>query len=262
MITLPTLPELLKAGVHFGHQRSRWHPKMKPYIFGLRSGVHIIDLETTLTELQQALAFVEVTTAEGKLVLLVGTKRQARDIIKAAAERAGMPYIAERWIGGLLTNFDEFKRRLKKYLALDQEVTSGAIAKYPKKEQLEFQKKLQKMDRYLKGLRALDRLPGAIYLCDLRVEKTAVTEARKVGVPIVAVTDTNVNPTKADYPIPGNDDAVQAITMMANLVADAAASGRARWEQAVVEAKVELAKAEPGDIKPAPARPLQKEESI
>jgi small subunit ribosomal protein S2 len=229
---------MLKAGVHFGHQGSRWHPKMQPYIFGSRNGIHVINLEKTQEELERTLNYVRTLAAQGKVILFVGTKRQARDLVKAAAEKCGMPYVIERWIGGLLTNFEEFKRRLKKYKSLKEQIASGEVAKYTKKEQSTLKKKLEKMDKYLAGLVGLEKLPDALYIADLRVEKTAVTEARKVGVPIVAVCDTNVDPTKATYVIPANDDAVNSIKMMADLAAEV-----------IVEGKIEFEKKAKGEVK-------------
>lgn len=256
---------MLKAGVHFGHQKSRWHPKMQPYIFGLRNGVHIINLEETQKELEKTLDYVKSLVSEGKIILFVGTKRQARDIIKEAAESCSMPYLTERWIGGLLTNFNEMRRRLKKYNTLKKEVASGEIEKYTKKEQLRFKRQLAKMDRYLVGLAALEKMPDALYIADMRVEKTAVTEANRVKVPLVAVCDTNINPEKAAYIIPANDDAVSSIKMMAQLIAEAVQEGKKEFEKKeTVRIAEQSAKAEA--VKPEPPkkerRALRKEESI
>jgi small subunit ribosomal protein S2 len=226
MTQIPSLLEMLKAGVHFGHQGSRWHPKMEPYIFGTKNGIHVIDLEKTSIELEKSLALVKKMSSEGKVILFVGTKRQARAIIKEAAEACGMPFLVERWIGGLLTNFEECQRRLKKYKMLREQVATGEIEKYTKKEQSTFKKQLMKMDKYLSGLIALEKIPDALYIADLRVEKTALTEARRVGVPVVAVCDTNVDPTKATQIIPANDDAVNSIKMMAKLISEAIAEGK------------------------------------
>ncbi len=226
----PSLLEMLKAGVHFGHQRSRWHPKMEPYIFGLRNGVHVIDLDKTLEQLNIALAYVQTLAAQGKVILFVGTKRQARELVKAAAEDCGMPYLTERWIGGLLTNFEEFKRRMKKYKSITEMFATGEIEKYTKKEQVSFKKQIEKMEKYLAGLVNLEKLPDALYIADVRVEKTAQAEALRMDIPMVAVCDTNVDPTKVDYAIPANDDAVNSIKMMVNLVAEAVKTGKAEYE--------------------------------
>lgn len=242
MFKLPTLLEMLKAGVHFGHQTSRWHPKMKDYIFGSRNGVHIIDLERTTQELEKTLDFVKTLATQGKVLLFVGTKHQARELVRQAAISCGMPYLTERWIGGLLTNFSEVKRRLKKYAELKEQFGTGEIERYSKKEQLMLKKKLDKMDKYLVGLTDLKEMPDALYIVDLRAEKTAVAEAGRMNVPMVAVTDTNVNPTKANYIIPANDDAVNSIKMMVNLVAEAVNYGRLEWEKKKADMQVEVKK--------------------
>jgi small subunit ribosomal protein S2 len=171
---MPTLLEMLKAGVHFGHQKSRWHPKMEQFIFGVRNGVHIIDLEKTQVQLEKALEYTKNLAAKGHVILFVGTKRQAREAIKAAAMSCEMPYLVERWIGGLLTNFEEVKRRLKKYKNLKDMFDSGEIEKYTKKEQVVMKKQLEKLDKYLIGLTGLEKLPDAVYIADMRTEKTNV----------------------------------------------------------------------------------------
>lgn len=231
MTKLPSLQELLEAGVHFGHQRSRWHPKMKPYIFGARGGVQIINLEKTLEELEKTLAFVKRLAGEGGTILFVGTKRQAREIIKSAAEKCSMPYLVERWIGGMLTNFPEVKRRLKKYHSLKDQIASGELQKYTKKEQLDIEKDIVKMDKYLSGINKLEKIPEALFIADMRTEKTAIAEAHKTNVTIVGVCDTNVNPLEADYIIPANDDAVNSIKIIVELVGEAIAEGRAEFEK-------------------------------
>jgi len=235
-MNIPTLEAMLQAGVHFGHQVSRWHPKMKPFIFTERNKVHIIDLEKTQEELEKTLAAVARMAAEGKKILFVTTKPQAKEIVREAAIRCGMPYLVDRWVGGLLTNFDEIKKLLKKYTKLKEETESGEIERYTKKEQLDMARELEKMDAMLKGLVDLTVLPDAIFIPAMQREKTAVIEANKLHVPIIAVCDTNANPDKAAHIIPANDDAVNAIRMMVDLVADAAAEG-------VKEAAKEAAKA-------------------
>ena len=235
MSTIPSMPDMLKAGVHFGHQKSRWHPKMEPYLFGVRNGVHVIDLDKTVIALERSMDHVRTLASKGKVVLFVGTKRQARDIIKAAAESCGMPYITERWIGGLLTNFDEFKRRMKKYKGLKEMFATGEIEKYTKKEQVSFEKEVEKLDRYLAGLVSLEKIPDAIYIADLRVEKTAVMEAVRTKIAMIAVCDSNVDPTKVEFPIPANDDAVNSIKLIADLVASAISEGKANPEKPVVK---------------------------
>ncbi len=256
---MPTLLEMLKAGAHFGHQKSRWHPKMASYLFGSRNGVHIIDLEKSLVEMEKAYEYVKSLAANGKMILFVGTKRQSREIIKEAAESCDMPYTVERWIGGLLTNFEEVKKRLKKYQQMKEEVKTGEVEKYTKKEQIEFKRELEKMDNYLSGLVKLERIPEAIYVADMRVEKTAIAEAQRTGVKIVGVCDSNVNPQEAQYIIPANDDAVNAIRMIANLMAEAVKEGKKEWEKKKAESKEEKV-ATP--IKKVPLRVIRKEESI
>ncbi len=259
MSQLPSLLEMLKAGVHFGHQGSKWHPKMQPYIFGTKNGIHVIDLDKTVDELEKTLSVVRTMASQGKIILFVGTKRQARSIIKEAAERCGMPFLVERWIGGLLTNFEECQRRLKKYKMLRDQVATGEIEKYTKKEQSTIKKQLIKLDKYLSGLIGIDKIPDALYIADLRVEKTAVTEARRVNVPVIAVCDTNVDPTKATYIIPANDDAVNSILMMANLMADAVLEGKEMGAKMKTEAVA--MKAKEVAAMPAPAA-MKMEETI
>jgi len=250
---------MLKAGAHFGHQKSRWHPKMKEYIFGVRGGVHIIDLECTAEMLAKALEYAKTLASEGKVILFVGTKRQARDLVKAAAQASGMPYLTERWIGGMLTNFDEVRRRLKKYRNLKNQFETKEIERYTKKEQLELQKKLATMERYLSGIAALDRLPDALYIADLKTEKTAVAEADRKNVPIIAVCDSNTNPIKVRYPIPANDDAVNSIRLIVDLMAEAVNEGKAEWEKKKAEQAKEIKKIEPAKKE---RRALKKEEVV
>lgn len=256
----PTLLELLRAGAHFGHQKSRWHPKMKQYIFGARGGVHIIDLEKSLEELEKALAYVKNLAAEGKVVLFLGTKRQTRELVKNAAEVCGAPYLVERWIGGLFTNFGEMKRRLQKYNNLRAEIESGEVEKYTKREQNKMKKDLEKMDKYLIGLMALEKVPDAIYIADMRTEKTAIAEAHRKQVPIIGVCDTNVNPDDAQYAIPMNDDAVNSIKLVADLIAEAVNEGKKEFEKKKAEAPKEEKMA--GDkLSKKEFRPVKKEMS-
>ncbi len=260
MSKMPTLLEMLKAGVHFGHQKSRWHPKMEQYIFGVRNGVHIIDLEKTQVQLEKSLDYVRNLASKGQIILFVGTKRQAREITKAAAISCEMPYLVERWIGGLLTNFEEVKRRLKKYHTLQDQFATGEIEKYTKKEQVTMKKQLEKMDKYLMGLTKLEKMPDALYIADMRTEKTALAEAERTEVPTVAVSDTNVNPEKVNYAIPANDDAVNSIKIIADLVAEAVNEGRKEFEKK----KLERVKDEPvkRDAAKVERRALKKEESV
>ncbi|TAN33250.1 30S ribosomal protein S2 [Patescibacteria group bacterium] len=266
MVKLPGLAEMLSAGVHFGHQKSRWHPKMKEFLFGTRNGVHIINLERTQEELEKALNYVKGLAAEGKVILFVGTKRQARELLKDAAQKCGMPYLSERWIGGLVTNFEEVKKRLKRYDELKEMLKTGDVEKYTKKEQGQFKKTLAKMDKYLFGLVGLTKMSDALYVADMRTEKTALAEAQRKRVPVVAVSDSNTDPSKVDYAIPANDDALGAIKMMADLVAEAINEGKQAWEAKKAEkikeaaAAAATAKAEEKPVKERKA--VKKEESI
>lgn len=226
---IPSIVEMLQAGVHFGHQTSRWHPKMKPFIFTQRMGIHVIDLEKTRVELEKVLEAVEKMAAEGKKILFVSTKPQAKEIVRQAAQEAGMPYLVDRWVGGLLTNFPEMKKRIKKYLSLKEQKENGELERYTKKEQLDITRQIENMEATLGGLVSLDKMPEVIFVPAMQKEKTAVTEANTMGVEIVAVCDTNANPSKANYVIPANDDAVKSIAMMVQLVAEAAKKGAATY---------------------------------
>lgn len=232
---IPSLLEMLQAGVHFGHQVSRWHPKMKPYIFGERNGVHIINLEETQKQLEETLAAVKNIAAEGKNILFITTKPQAREIVKNAAIACGMPYLVDRWVGGLITNFVEIKKLLKRYITLKEQQASGELEKYTKKEQLDIARDLEKKDAVLGGLTSLERMPDVLFIPAMQREKTAVAEALRMRIPIVGVCDTNANPNHADYVISANDDAVKSIDMIVGLVADAVKDGRAEWEKKKLE---------------------------
>lgn len=247
MLQIPEILDLLKAGVHFGHQESRWHPKMAPFIFDSRNRVHIINLEETQKKLKEALDFVREAAASGKIILFVGTKEQAREIVKKYASECGAPYVSEHWLGGLLTNHHEVQTLLKKYRRLKKERETGELAKYTKKEQTRFAKDIVKMDKNLFGLEKLERRPDAVFIVDLKKEKTAFNEAALTKTKILALCDTNVNPEKVDYPIPANDDAVKAIELMVGLVAEAVKEGKAR---AAASAPVQ---ANPPAPTPAPA---------
>lgn len=222
----PSVLEMLQSGVHFGHHVSRWHPKMKPFVYGDRNQVHIINLEKTEEQLHAVLPAIKQMAAEGKQILFVTTKPQARELVKQAAIDCGMPYLNERWLGGLLTNFAEIKKLIKKYNTLKEKQAKGELGNYTKKEQLEIFKELEKMDTYLAGLSTLDRMPDALFIPSVQREKTAVVEANKMNVPIIGICDTNANPAKVSYVIPANDDAVKSITLVVNLVRDAIKEGK------------------------------------
>lgn len=228
---IPSIMEMLESGVHFGHQVSRWHPKMAEYIFGERNGVHVINLEETRKKMEETLGVVKNMAAEGKQILFITTKPQAREIVKAAAIDCGMPYLVERWIGGLLTNFDEMKRLFRKYISLKEQQANGELERYTKHERAKIQKELEKMEINLVGLAHMEKIPDALFVPAFQREKTAVVEAQRMHVPMIAVCDTNADPKKADYIIPANDDAVNAIKMVVGLVAEAVKEGRAEFEK-------------------------------
>ena len=220
-----TMKELLEAGVHFGHQTKRWNPKMKEYIFGERNGIYIIDLQKTLKMFKEASKFVTDLTSTGKLVLFVGTKRQAQDAIAEEATRAGMPYINSRWLGGLLTNWVTVQKSVKRLQELDDMSTDGRYELLTKKEVIKLERERKHLSTNLSGIKAMKRLPDALFVVDSNNEAIAVAEARKLGIPVVAVVDTNCDPTVVDYVIPGNDDALRAIRLFTMKMADSAAEG-------------------------------------
>jgi len=229
MPAVVTMKQLLEAGVHFGHQTRRWNPKMKRFIFGERNGIYIIDLEKTVAGIERAYAFVRDTVASGNTVLFVGTKKQAQEPIEQEARRAGMPFVNQRWLGGMLTNFSTMSKRLARLRELETMETTGTFELLPKKEVLKLKKEKETLQKNLGGLRDMTRLPGAIWVVDTRKEQIAVKEARKVGIPVVAIIDTNCDPDEVDYAIPGNDDAIRAGALLTRIIADAirdGASGR------------------------------------
>jgi small subunit ribosomal protein S2 len=221
-----TMRQLLEAGVHFGHQTRRWNPKMRRFIFGERNGIYIIDLEQTLSRVERAYGFVRDLVAGGGVLMFVGTKKQAQDPVRSFAEKCGMPYVNERWLGGMLTNFDTISKRINKMLEYERMRDSGEFDAMPKKEALLLTRELEKLQRNLGGLRGMTRRPDAIFVLDTKKESIAVTEANKLGIPVVAVVDTNVDPELVQYPIPGNDDAIRANSLLARVIADAVEEGR------------------------------------
>ena len=220
-----TMKELLEAGVHFGHQTKRWNPKMKEYIFGERNGIYIIDLQKTLKMFKEASKFVQDLATEGKRVLFVGTKRQAQDAIAEEAQRCGMFYINQRWLGGLLTNWVTVQKSVKRLKELDDMATDGRYELLPKKEVIKLERERKHLQANLAGIKELNRLPDAIFVIDSNKEQIAVREARKLGIPVVAVVDTNCDPSEVDYVIPGNDDALRAIRLFASKIADSVVEG-------------------------------------
>ncbi|MBV2233919.1 MAG: 30S ribosomal protein S2 [Sterolibacterium sp.] len=223
-----SMREMLEAGVHFGHQTRFWNPRMAPYIFGHRNKIHIVNLEKTLVKYQEAMAFVRKLSAKKGTVLFVGTKRQAREIIAEEARRAGMPYVDERWLGGMLTNFKTVKTSIKRLKELEQMVEDGSLEKLSKKEALMTTRELEKLQKSIGGIKDMTGLPDAIFVIDVGFHKIAVTEANKLGIPLVGVVDTNHSPEGVSYVIPGNDDSSRAIRLYARGVADAVLEGRSQ----------------------------------
>ncbi|MGA0262859.1 MAG: 30S ribosomal protein S2, partial [Ilumatobacteraceae bacterium] len=225
-MAIVTMRQMLEAGVHFGHQTRRWNPKMKRFIFGERHDIYIIDLEQTLDRIEVAYAFVRDLAAKGGDVLFIGTKKQAQDPIASYAEKCGMPYINERWLGGMLTNFETIHKRVQKMLELERSKASGEFDLMPKKEALLKDRELTKLQKNLSGIRNMTRRPQAVFVLDTKKEHIGVTEANKLGIPVVAVVDTNVDPDLVQFPIPGNDDAIRANELMCKVVAEAVIEGR------------------------------------
>jgi small subunit ribosomal protein S2 len=220
------LKDLLEAGVHFGHQTRKWNPKMKPYIFIARGGIYIIDLQRTLRNLNKASKFLETVGAKGGSVLFVGTKKQAKVAIKEFADRVDMPYVTERWLGGMLTNHQTIYKSVQKLEEIEAMMNDGRMENFSKKEQLEFSRKFEKLNTNLGGIRNMKGLPSAIFVVDTAEEETAVREANKLGIPVIGIVDTNCDPTLVDFPIPGNDDAIRAITLFTRVVAESIEEGR------------------------------------
>jgi small subunit ribosomal protein S2 len=227
MPSVVTMKQLLEAGVHFGHQTRRWNPKMKRFIFGERNGIYIIDLEKTVFGIEKSYAFVRDTVAYGGTILFVGTKKQAQEPIEQEAKRVGMPYVNQRWLGGMLTNFQTISKRLARLRELEAMESTGTFDVLPKKEVLKLRKEKETLEKNLGGIRDMTRLPSAIWVVDTRKEHIAVKEARKVGIPVVAIIDTNCDPDEVDYAIPGNDDAIRAGALLTRIIADAVAEGLA-----------------------------------
>jgi small subunit ribosomal protein S2 len=221
-----TMKQLLEAGVHFGHQTRRWNPKMKRFIFGERNGIYIIDLQQTLQRIETAYSFVRDLVADDGTILFIGTKKQAQDPIRSYAEKCAMPYINERWLGGMLTNFETIAKRVQKMQEYQRMRAAGDFEAMPKKEALIIGRELEKLERNLQGIREMTKLPEAVFILDTKKEHIGVTEANKLGIPIVAVVDTNCDPDLIQFVIPGNDDAIRAGTLMCRIIADAVEEGR------------------------------------
>lgn len=245
-----TMKEMLETGVHFGHQTRRWNPKMRPYIFGARKGIHIIDLQQTMPLFDTAYEFIQDVTAKKGKVLFVGTKRQARDIFQEEATRAGMFHVTQRWMGGTLTNFRTIKGRIDRLKKLEEMFEDGSINRFPKKEIVGMQRELEKLQAALGGIKGMDDYPQAGFLVDPRREDIAVQEFRRLRIPIVAVTDTNCDPDLVDYILPGNDDAIRAIKLFASKIADACLEGKARQDKESEQAAQEELRAAAAGTEP------------
>jgi small subunit ribosomal protein S2 len=224
-MSIISMKQLLEAGVHFGHQTRRWNPKMAPYIFTERNGIYIIDLQKTVGKVEEAYNFVKSVAAEGKSVLFVGTKKQAQESIKEEATRCGMFYVHERWLGGMLTNFHTIQKRIDRLRELERMEEDGTFDLLPKKEVSQLRGQKEKLERFLGGIKDMKQLPGAIFIVDPRKERIAVAEGRRLGIPIVAIVDTNCDPDEVDYVIPGNDDAIRAVKLLTAKIADAVIEG-------------------------------------
>ena len=220
------MKQLLEAGVHFGHQTRRWDPKMAEYIFQARNGIHIIDLQKTSKKLDEAYAFLKEQAEEGKTVLFVGTKKQAQECVKEAAEKSGMYYVDQRWLGGMLTNFDTIRTRVQRLKDLEKMQEDGTFEVLPKKEVILLKKEMEKLERNLGGIKNMEEIPGVIFLVDPKKEHIAVLEAKKLGIPVIGLVDTNCNPEEVDCAIPGNDDAIRAVKLITDVMANAIIEGR------------------------------------
>jgi len=224
---------LLEAGVHFGHQTNKWNPKMKPYIFGARNGIYIIDLQQTVGMFQAAYDFVVDMVAAGGELLFVGTKKQSQEAVKEESERCGMPYVNQRWLGGMLTNFNTINKRIERLNFLEKMFSNDSIKAFPKKEIMKLQKEMNKLEKVLGGIKIIKRLPGGLFVVDPKRESIAVKEAQKLKIPIVAIVDTNCDPDDIDYIIPGNDDAIRAIKLFSSRISEAVIEGKKKFEEHV-----------------------------
>ncbi|MBQ1411596.1 MAG: 30S ribosomal protein S2 [Clostridia bacterium] len=240
-MAVASMKQLLEAGVHFGHQTRRWNPKMAEYIFTERNGIYIIDLQKTVRKLDEAYAFVKTVAENGESVLFVGTKKQAQESIKEEALRSDSYFVNERWLGGMLTNFTTIRRRIGRLNQLNTMATDGTFDRLPKKEVIKFNLEIEKLEKFLGGIKNMNKLPGALFIVDPRKEKIAVSEAKKLGIPVVAIVDTNCDPDDIDYVIPGNDDAIRAVKLISSVIANAIIEGR---QGAQGEAEAEAVEAE------------------
>ena len=235
-MSVVSMKQLLEAGVHFGHQTRRWNPKMAPYIFTERNGIYIIDLQKTVKKLEEAYMVVRDVAANGDEILFVGTKKQAQDSVKEEAIRCGMPYVNARWLGGMLTNFNTIQRRIKRLAQLKTMEADGTFDMLPKKEVIKLNLEIEKLEKFMGGITEMKKQPAAMFIVDPRKEKIAVAEAHRLGIPIIAIVDTNCDPDEIDYVIPGNDDAIRAVKLIVGAMADAVIEGR-QGEQSAPEAE-------------------------
>ena len=244
------MKQLLEAGVHFGHQTRRWEPKMAEYIFQARNGIHIIDLQKTSKKLDEAYAFLKEQAEEGKTVLFVGTKKQAQDCVKEAAEKCGMYYVNQRWLGGTLTNFATIRRRIQRLAELERMQEDGTFDVLPKKEVILLKKEMEKLEKNLGGIKDMKELPGVMFIVDPKKERIGILEARKLGIPVIGLVDTNCNPEDVDYAIPGNDDAIRAVALIADCMANAIIEGKQGESMETVDSDVaeEVEEKEPESI--------------
>ncbi len=262
MTTTELIKQLLEAGVHFGHQTRRWNPKMKHYIFGEKSGIYIIDLQKTEVFLNQAREFISEVAAQGKPVLFVGTKKQAQEVIEEEAKRCGAFYVNHRWLGGLLTNFQTIKKSIRRYKEIEQMEKDGIFESLTKKEIAALTKEREKLIKNLSGVIEMDRLPGAVFVVDSKKEETAVLEAKRLGIPIVALIDTNCDPDLITYPIPGNDDAIKSIRLVSKFIADSVLDGRKRFDEVKAAMKVMEEETEGVEEETPVAKVIEAEEEV
>ena len=256
------MKQLLEAGVHFGHQTRRWDPKMAEYIFQARNGIHIIDLQKTSKKLDEAYAFLKEQAEEGKTVLFVGTKKQAQECVKEAAEKCGMYYVNQRWLGGTLTNFETIRTRIKRLTQLETMQTDGTFDVLPKKEVILLKKEMEKLEKNLGGIKNMEDLPGVMFIVDPKKERIGILEAKKLGIPVIGLVDTNCNPEELDYAIPGNDDAIRAVKLIADCMANAVIEGRQGESMETVEEPVITETAEPTDMEEVVQEPETTEEVV
>lgn len=256
-----SMKQMLETGVHFGHQTRRWNPKMRPYIFGARNGIHIIDLQQTVRLFQTAHDFISEVVSRGDKIIFIGTKRQAQESVKQEAERAGQFYVTNRWMGGTLTNFQTIKRSIDRLKKIEGWFEDGTVNKFPKREVVGMTREVEKLNNALGGIKDMDGLPGAAFIIDPKREDIAVKECRKLGIPIVAVVDTNCDPDLIDYIIPGNDDAIRAIKLFVAHIADACLEGEARQDEVAMTKAAEKAQAQDKAQDKAPEAPAEEPET-